>query len=202
MIRINLLPFRAARKKENIRRQASVFLLSFLFITAALFYYNSSLSGQIETLNTSKENKKKEIKKYNKVNNEIKEIKKKLNLMNKKMDIVKKIGENRKEPVILLDTMTKMIIPKRMWLTKFSAIEDTVTINGIALDNKTVADFMTRLQTSKLFTSVNLKNLIQHEIKEKNLILKSFDITLIKASSEKEEIKKTKPEKVAVKKKK
>jgi type IV pilus assembly protein PilN len=160
------------------------------------------LSGQIETLSTIKENKKKEIKKYNKVNNEIKEIKKKLSLMNKKMDIVKKIGENRKEPVILLDTMTKMIIPKRMWFTKFSSIEDIVTIMGIALDDKTVADFMTRLQTSKLFTSVNLKNLKQHEIKEKNLILKSFDITLIKTSSEKEEIKKTKPGKVAVKKKK
>jgi len=28
MIRINLLPFRAARKKENIRRQISVFVLS------------------------------------------------------------------------------------------------------------------------------------------------------------------------------
>jgi type IV pilus assembly protein PilN len=202
MIRINLLPFRAARKKENIRRQVSVFLLTFLFITVALFYYNSSLSGQIETLSTIKENKKKEIKKYNKVNNEIKEIKKKLSLMNKKMDIVKKIGENRKEPVILLDTMTKMIIPKRMWFTKFSSIEDIVTIMGIALDDKTVADFMTRLQTSKLFTSVNLKNLKQHKIKEKNLILKSFDITLIKTSSEKEEIKKTKPGKVAVKKKK
>jgi len=192
MIRINLLPFRAARKKENIRRQVSVFLLSFLFITVALFYYNSSLNGQIATLNTIKENNKKEIKKYNKVNNEIKEIKKKLNLIKKRMAIVKKIGEDRKEPVILLDTMTKMIISKRMWLTKFSAIEDTVTIKGIALDNKTVADFMTRLQTSKLFTSVNLKNLKQHKIKEKNLILKNFDITLIKASSEKEEIKKTK----------
>lgn len=202
MIRINLLPFRAARKKENIRRQVSIFLLTFLFITVALFYYNSSLSGQIETLSTIKENKKKEIKKYNKVNNEIKEIKKKLSLMNKKMDIVKKIGGNRKEPVILLDTMTKMIIPKRMWFTKFSSIEDIVTIMGIALDDKTVADFMTRLQTSKLFTSVKLKTLKQHEIKEKNLILKSFDITLIKTSSEKEEIKKTKPGKVAVKKKK
>ena len=83
MIRINLLPFRAARKKENIRRQVSIFLLTFLFITVALFYYNNSLNGQIETLNTIKENKKKEIKKYNKVNNEIKEIKKKLSLMNK-----------------------------------------------------------------------------------------------------------------------
>ena len=100
------------------------------------------------------------------------------------MDIVKKIGENRKEPVILLDTMTKMIIPKRMWLTKFSATGNDVTVNGIALDNKTVADFMTRLQTSKLFDSVNLKKLEQHEIKEKSLILKRFDITLNKVSSE------------------
>jgi type IV pilus assembly protein PilN len=28
MIRINLLPFRAARKKENIRRQLSIYVLS------------------------------------------------------------------------------------------------------------------------------------------------------------------------------
>ena len=28
MIRINLLPFRAARKKENIRRQLTIFALS------------------------------------------------------------------------------------------------------------------------------------------------------------------------------
>lgn len=192
MIRINLLPFRAARKKENIRRQVSVFFLSILFLTVALFYYNSTLSDKIEVLKITKENKKKEIKKYNKVNKEIKDIKKRLDLINKKMDIVKKIGENRKEPVILLDTMTKMIIPKRMWLTKFISKGNDVTINGIALDNKTVADFMTRLQTSKLFDSVNLKKLKQHEIKEKNLILKSFDITLNKVSSEKEETKKAK----------
>ena len=134
-----------------------IFFLSFLFIAVALFYYNCYLSDKIETLNTIKESKKKEIKKYNKVNKEIKDIKKKLDLMNKKMNIVKKIGENRKEPVILLDTMTRMIIPKRMWLTKFSATGNDVTINGIALDNKTVADFMIRLQASKLFDSVNLK---------------------------------------------
>ena len=32
MIRINLLPFRAARKKENVRRQVSVFLLSLVLV--------------------------------------------------------------------------------------------------------------------------------------------------------------------------
>ena len=50
MIRINLLPFRAARKKENIRRQVSIFLLSLVFLLIILFYYNSSLSSQIDGL--------------------------------------------------------------------------------------------------------------------------------------------------------
>ena len=45
MIRINLLPFRAARKKENIRRQVSIFLLSLAFLLIILFYYNWSLGS-------------------------------------------------------------------------------------------------------------------------------------------------------------
>ena len=37
MIRINLLPFRAARRKENIRRQVSVFLLMIIFALTVYF---------------------------------------------------------------------------------------------------------------------------------------------------------------------
>ena len=46
MIRINLLPFRAARKKENVRRQVSVFLLSFVLIIIGVFYYNMWLGNR------------------------------------------------------------------------------------------------------------------------------------------------------------
>ena len=33
MIRINLLPFRAARRRENVRRQTSIFFLSVVLVT-------------------------------------------------------------------------------------------------------------------------------------------------------------------------
>ena len=36
MIRINLLPFRSTRQKENIRRQLSVFLLSIILTLVGL----------------------------------------------------------------------------------------------------------------------------------------------------------------------
>ena len=76
MIRINLLPFRAARKKENIRRQVSIFMLSLAFLLIIFFYYNFSLSNKVDSLNTNIKNTKTELAKYNKINDEIAQIKK------------------------------------------------------------------------------------------------------------------------------
>lgn len=176
MIRINLLPFRATRKKENIRYQIIVFLLSFIFVVLVIFYYNWKLNGTIHTLNTRIADTKTEVTKYDKINKEITVIKKKLNILKKKTDVIKNLESNRREPVHILDTMTNMIISKRMWLIRFEIKDAVAVINGIALDNKTVADFMTRLEGSKLFTGVNLNTLKQQGI-EKNINLKNFAIT-------------------------
>jgi type IV pilus assembly protein PilN len=85
---------------------------------------------------------------------------------------------DRKRPVKLLDTMTQVVVPKRMWFTSLTSGNSTVGINGIALDNKTIADFMTRLEGSKLFSAVNLKSIRQQ--KRANLNLKRFAITSTK----------------------
>jgi type IV pilus assembly protein PilN len=191
MIRINLLPFRAARKKENIRRQVSIFLLSLSLVSVALVYYNISLGSKIKNLNNNIKETKKQVATYNKINQEIKEIKKKLGVLKKKTEVIKNLELNRKEPVRLLDTMTNVIIPKRMWLTDFQSKGKTVEIKGIALDNKTVADFMTRLEGAKLFSSVNLKTLQRKSLKGKKLNLKSFKISCKKVSANKGKKKKS-----------
>ncbi|MEZ4550229.1 MAG: hypothetical protein R2874_07060 [Desulfobacterales bacterium] len=61
MIRINLLPYRAARSKENIRRQISVFLLSFILLLVVLIVYNGHLNGKKETLADNLESLKKKL---------------------------------------------------------------------------------------------------------------------------------------------
>jgi len=176
MIRINLLPFRAARKKENIRRQISIFLLSFVLVTVTMIYSNTRLNSMMLDLNTRTETITKKLAKYNKINNEIKLIKKKLELVTKKTNVIKNLDLSREDSVRLLDAMTKMVIEKRMWLTMLETKGKTVNINGVALDNKTVADFMTRLEDSKLFKKVELKTTKQHKFK-KSINLKSFIIT-------------------------
>ena len=178
MIRINLLPFRAARKKENIRRQVSIFMLSLVFLLIIFFYYNFSLSKKVDSLNAKIKQTKTELAKYNKINDEIAQIKKKLNNLKKKMAVMKTLEANRFEPTRLLDIMTQVVVPRRMWFTRLESQGKHVRVNGIALDNKTVADFMVRLEDCGLFKEVDLKTL--KRTKSKSADLKTFAISCIK----------------------
>jgi type IV pilus assembly protein PilN len=179
MIRINLLPFRAARKKENIRRQISVFFLSFFLMLAVLIYYNIHLGGQIKDLKTDVDDTKKEVAKFQKITKQIEEIKQKLAILEKKTEVIRTLETNRFEPVEMLDNMSGKIIANRMWFTSFDDRPQNVQIDGIALDNKTVADFMTRLEGTGLFGSVRLQTIQKHVVKGSGL--KKFSITCSKS---------------------
>ena len=189
MIRINLLPFRTERKKENVRRQVSLFLLSLILVLVVLIYYNFSLSSKVGKLNKKISATTKELQRYNEINKEIAKIKQNLETLRKKMAVIERLESDRHAPVRLMDTMTQALVAKRMWFTKMDVKDTSVNITGIALDNKTVADFMVRLQNSGLFSSVNLKNLKRQQVQKTNL--KSFEITCTKISpqSPKEESK-------------
>ncbi len=177
MIRINLLPFRAARKKENVRRQVSIFMLSLVFMLIIFFYYNSRLGNKVDSLNANIKHTKTELAKYNKINDEIAQIKKKLSNLKKKVAVMKTLEANRFEPTRLLDVMTQVVVPKRMWFTSLESKGKKVKINGTALDNKTVADFMVRLEDCGLFKEVDLKTLKRKKAQAADL--KSFVISCI-----------------------
>jgi type IV pilus assembly protein PilN len=210
MIRINLLPFRAARKKENIRRQVSIFFLILFFMSGLLFWYNISLNNKTQKLKMLITDTEKELDTYNKINNEIAEIKKNLQVLQTKTDIMEDLEIKRREPLEILDAMTEIIVGNRMWFTSFKVTEKIqvqvepatdkrtkkqpavsknvpvrkpdrsvdIIVKGVALDSKTVADFMTRLETSPLFSNVNLRTLKQATIKGLNLM--EFEVNLNK----------------------
>lgn len=188
MIRINLLPFRAARRKENIRKQLTMFFLSLILVTLVCWYYSGKLGTRVEDLNGKLENTRKEFLTYQKKNFEIAKIKRELNVLNNKIGVIETLESNREGPVRLLDAMTEIVIPKRMWFTRLQERETvespektttTINIDGLALDNKTVADFMERLEASNLFSSVNLQTLQQKKSGD-DLNLKRFQINCTK----------------------
>jgi type IV pilus assembly protein PilN len=199
MIRINLLPYRAARKKENIRKQMGIFFLSLLVVVAILLFYNMRLQKQIDVLTKKIAENKTMLAKFENQAKEVDRIKKAFNNLEEKTKVIKKLETTRNDAVWLMDNMTKLVAEhtlnssgsdsfsdkdstkvKRLWFTSFEAKANKISIKGIAMDNKTVADFMTRLESSKLYKNVNLNTLKQQ--KTNRLNLKSFDIDCDKVS--------------------
>ncbi len=45
MIKINLLPFRKARRRENVRRQVNVYFLCLLFLFSLMGYFHFDLNA-------------------------------------------------------------------------------------------------------------------------------------------------------------
>ncbi len=218
MIRINLLPFRAARKKENVRQQISIFLLLILFIAIILVWYNSKLNEKILALSDQIQYTNSEIIRYKKIAKEVEELKKKRAVLKTKLQVIRDLDLNRTAAFQLLDTMTHMVVAKKMWFTKLEALDEKVRktrrkkksrskkkkkkkgkknkesgekitkpkkvnikIEGIALDNKTVAAFMTRLEESDIYTDVKLITLKQKLFKQgrnkEDIRLKSFVVS-------------------------
>jgi len=179
MIRINLLPFRAARQRENIRKQISIFVLLTICLILGLAWYSIILDKKITNIKNTISSVDKEIAKYKKDAQRVVQIRKKINAYKKKVKTIKALKKRRRITIELLDEMTKLIIPKKMWLTNLSASNNTVSINGIAFDQKTVADFMTKIERSSLFNkNVVLKRLDRGAVGK--TIVQNFSLTCTK----------------------
>ncbi len=186
MIRINLLPFRAARKKENIRRQVSVFFLCLLLVLIVLAWVHFYLGSKQKNLKTNVADTKKELALYKKKNAEIREIRKKLQDLEKRQNVIQDLEKRRFEPVHILDELTGKIVSERMWLTRLNISGNQMDVDGIALDNKTVADFIDNLEElsklndteSPMYEKVRLNKLQAEEIRSLNM--KKFEISALK----------------------
>ncbi len=179
MIRINLLPFRLARVKENIRRQVSIFLLSIVFVVTLLAWYSIGVDRKIAKIKNQTGSVKKQITLYKQRADRVTEIKAKLKVLNEKLEIVASLQTRKDEQQILLEEMADRVVPERMWLEKLKADAAQVTVQGVAFDNPTIADFMRNLEKSPLFSSVDLK---RSKIKtfEGDIDLKAFELVCAK----------------------
>lgn len=176
MITINLLPVRAARKKENVRRQVSVFMLCVVFTVCVLAYFGISMSRKISRINGNIETTEAELKRYQAKAQQAASIRKKLKTLEEKMDIIVKLEAHRTGPVRVMDALTELIIANKMWLTSLNESEGAMKLAGVATDNKTIADFMTNLEGSPHFSSVDLISSQQTSEGDKRTF-KKFTIT-------------------------
>lgn len=185
MIRINLLPFRAARAKENIRRQVSIFMLLLVFVLLVLWYTIILVDQKAAALEQDIAHVKQEISLYKAKADRVTEIQKALKILDQKLAVVANLKAMRREPVVLMESMPQLIIPERMWITSLQAANTTVTLKGVAFDNKTVADFMNNIESSPIFSAVDLKS-AQLKVMEETKV-KEFELICHKTPTAKKD---------------
>jgi len=177
MIRINLLPFRAARKKENIRRQISVFALSVVCLALLMGFVFLNLSRTVAALEADMSSKKKELATYAATTKKIQVLKKKIAEVRAKLNVIKELESKKTGPVLLLDELSMAVPKEKLWLTALNEKKGILTLKGTAMDNDTVALFMTNLENAKHIVSVDLQTAKLKNLKKYKLHVVDFVLT-------------------------
>ena len=164
MIRINLLPYRDVRKKENIRKQVSIYALSVLLVVLLLSGFFLRICSDLNLLVTDMKSKKKELASYSGTNKKIAELKKKIESTQTKLDVIKKLEKNKTGPVLLLDEISQTVPKGKLWLQSLQEKAGILSLKGSAMDNETLSLFMKNLEKAEHIISVDLKS-----AKSKNL---------------------------------
>jgi type IV pilus assembly protein PilN len=174
MIRINLFPFRAARIKENIRRQVTIYVLSTVFLLLAISYYTLDFNKNVKNLRADQDAKQRKLATFQKTTAKIKQLKNTIADVELKLDTIRDLEKGKTGPVKLLDDIAMSVPRDKLWLISLKESEGILTLEGTAMDNETVADFMDRLGSTESMKSVELVKTQQKEIKSLKLNLKDF----------------------------
>jgi type IV pilus assembly protein PilN len=177
MIKINLLPYREEKKKQFIKSQLSIaglfFVPSILLIILLVFL----ISTKISNTNTQIVKVKAEIKKQKVSLDEIKAFKKEKQTLKNKMQVIEKLEKGKYGPVHIIDHLA-INLPGRIWLTKIDQKSMSMTIDGKALDNISISEYMVNLAKSDYFKSVDLKKIKTDKKKGPTGIqIKNFSLT-------------------------
>jgi type IV pilus assembly protein PilN len=155
MIKINLLPVRAARKKETLRQQQAVFLMSVLAVVAlglALYFFLQLKIGSTKEEITKSEAEIQELKsKIGKIN----DLKKLKEEVKKKLDVLDMLRKGKFGPVHRLMTLSDST-PDKLWLTKYAENGTSVSIAGVAHNEDLIASFMRSIEASSDYANVEL----------------------------------------------
>ena len=155
MARINLLPWRAERRKQR-QKEFSILLamsalgavlLSFLLVG----YYKAQISGQNERNQYLTD----QITLVQKQIDEIKLLDEKKAKLLARKEIIEKLQANRSQMVHLFDSLVRTI-PDGVILTSIKQDEDTLTLEGRAQSNARVSTYMRNLEGSGWMTKPDL----------------------------------------------
>ena len=164
MARINLLPWRAERRKARQKEFAGMLAVAALGGVLAAFLIVTLYNGRISNQNQRNDYLKGEIAKVDAQIKEIDELDQKKAKLLARKEVIEQLQSNRSQMVHLFDSLVRTI-PDGVTLTAIKQEGDILTLNGRSQSNARVSTYMRNLEGSGWMTNPDL-NII--EAKEGN----------------------------------
>lgn len=156
MAKINLLPWREARRQE-LQKEFLIVLggVAVLALAVVLLGHNMA-SNAVEAQRGRNAYVQKHIDELNKQVAEIKQLEKKKNELLERMKVIQELQGTRPLIVRVFDELVRTL-PDGVFYSHLTAANKTLKADGVAESNNRISSLMRRLDGSDWFSSPNLK---------------------------------------------
>lgn len=175
MIRINLIPYRDARRQQQIMQHITIFMAVIIMAVLLVMAVHATASLQLSDL-------KEETIQLQQQNAELKKkIGKIENLaslradVERKLDIVDRLQEGRFRSLKTLHAIAQLI-PENVWIKTIKDNGESIELSGLGESNKAVANFMRKLDRSPLFAKIQL--LVISRVTVDGLPVRTFSLNM------------------------
>jgi type IV pilus assembly protein PilN len=155
MTRINLLPWREIRRKEQRRQFFSVAAGASILMGMIVLYIHIHVGGLITAQEQRNKYMRDEIAAVDAKIAEIKSLETKKQQLLARMNIIQELQTRRPEIVHIFDELVRAV-PAGLYLTRISQQGDNIVIEGVAESNARVSAFMRNLDGSEWFVAPRL----------------------------------------------
>jgi len=173
MIKINLLLARKEKKKAGIQKEFIVLLASvvLLFLVLGFLHWRDYQEKENVALQISQA--KIEMARYKSMTAEVTKAREAQKVLQEKINVISALRKEKSSPARVLDELS-VLKPEKLQVESLKKDGAKLGIEGIALDDETVANFMTNLRKSRLFKNVDL--IVSEQREESRIKLKKFTL--------------------------
>jgi type IV pilus assembly protein PilN len=206
MIRINLLPVKATKRREQGVRQLIIGVVTVSLALVAIIVFHGMEVSQINQMRAENQATSRAIAALKAEIGDYDVVKAQRDELIRQRDAIKRLQANRSGPVWLMRELSDILTkgkgptfnkeayeeqlrrdpnagfnpnwePKRVWLLSYDEKAHSVKIHGAAKSDEDVAEFLKRLKLSAFFSDVYWQQTQPHTDSKFNVAYVTFDVT-------------------------
>ena len=160
MIRINLLATgpktRKAKPQWDVRAEALLGVGVLLITLTGCWYYAVALDDELQAKQSEKLTKDAQVAKLKEQVKAVQDFEEEKKQLEAKNRIIDELEKSRTGPVKVLDHVSQSLDPLKVWLVRMSLKGSNVELEGRAMTNDDVVEFVNNLRRTEQFGTIKL----------------------------------------------